>query len=124
MQMNVIGWMVKYCPVPANKVKAEDAIAHSLLKWQGYRKSNLKEFGLSSAPLRPSAANCALCLLHYESEKAESCENCPIFAERGQACDNPLESEGCSPYWSFMSKGDPEPMIELLERCLKTQELI
>jgi hypothetical protein len=122
MQMDVKGWIAKYYPGPANEVKAKDAIAHSLLKWQGYRKSNLEEFGLDSEPVVACAYSCALCCVYYVDGADEPCGICPIFTERGQACDNPLGSEWRSPYWSFKSGADPEPMIELLERCLKTQE--
>jgi hypothetical protein len=122
--MSLKTWIAKYYPVPADQVKTtEDAVKHSILKWEGLRDQNLEvnectllfhAVGDEHDPhdqLVLSSSTCALCHLHEDGHN--SCPDCPLSKLRGMRCDEPL---GKSPYSTGMCN-NPEPMINLLKKC-------
>lgn len=129
-------WKQAYYPVPANEVPEADALEHSLIKWQGLRKSVLDEYGLKvdEGVLSDSnsdvdnefsidSSSCALCQ-HYLNR---GCEGCPLFEIRGQArcdywTDEETDEDRRPPYGEFTDQGNPEPMIRLLEQAVDEQK--
>lgn len=106
------------------------AIQHSLKKWRGLTKENLQRHGLvhegkgivvSADPEHYSEfaiddETCALCIKYCNAYG--SCLLCPLSEVRGGlSCDSvPGFREKQSPYAAFSQKGNPKPMIKLLER--------
>lgn len=122
MQYNPKGWIAEYYPVMAPEVKREDALAHSAKKWEGLRKVNLERYGLSTPPVTISSSTCALCFYWQTYEDRELCKGCPLPAELGRNCDyTAIVGEPISPFKAWRQYSDPEPMIDLIGRCLSKQ---
>ncbi len=131
--MSLKTWKDEFYPVEADKVEGRlEAIQHSLVKWVGVRGDNLKKhkvklIGTSLAGTRGSIGidsySCALCSLYLRTSKVR-CSECPLVAIRGGcSCDTKLDlGEGLSPYHYFALEGNPEPMIELLEKALELEK--
>lgn len=123
--MSLETWKDEFYPVPADKVEAKDAVAHSLRKWIGLRKENLERHGVVrrgfmihdknyTGKLLPiDDQTCALCV-HYEGDDCK-CTACPLQQVRKKRCDRKLLTEYRAPYLAFIHCGDPEPMIQCLE---------
>ena len=122
-------WLKRYYPIPADQVAKEDAIAHSLRKWEGLKPSVLKRYGLEVGGknvyrkggcehvLVVSDGTCALCV-HYPSRARwyESCNSktCPLAKMLGWGCD-----ANKAPFVAFGSSGNPWPMINALRKLAK-----
>lgn len=108
-------WLKEFYPVKATSriIKTEiQAIEHSLQKWKGAIKKNLKRHGLLFVPLDFDSSDCSLCekyirLTLYESK----CSKCPIYIVTDNTCQKQYES--------WKQKKNPKPMINLLEKVLK-----
>lgn len=112
--MSLESWMAEFYPVPASEATGsdEEAIAHSLRKWEGALPENLAKHGVfytdhgvrdgKNVWLRFDAGTCALCDAH------PYCEECPVADRQDGPCD-----EG-SAY--DISLDDPLPMITLLRK--------
>jgi hypothetical protein len=127
-------WKAEFYPIPADKVKKKDAIAHSLQKWIGLRKKNIKKHAVLMellwdipyifddsrsifSALSINADSCSLC--HVYQENGGDCLKCPISQERGGIrCDRETPKEELSPYGMFVHNQNPEPMIKILQICL------
>jgi len=98
-----------------------------LKKWKGLRKEVLARYGLcwqkgamvgssheDEVSLWIAHHNCALCLRVWENLN-QCTVDCPLARVRkGQSCDDGKRS----PYDSFCARGNPEPMIKLLEKAV------
>lgn len=95
--MSLETWKAEFYPTPAEDTAKEDAIAHSLRKWQGLTPENLKKHGVIHEPFagvidesdfsagKPiymyseavpiDSGTCALCHHHYNSGDEESWED-------------------------------------------------
>lgn len=102
-------WLKKYYPVPANNCPEEDAVAHSLLKWQGVVEW-VKEHDSEKLPIDTDGDTCALCV-HYcdRHQDPHFCEMCPLKLHLGARCDN---HNGPWDIWN--RTGNPEPMLDAL----------
>lgn len=130
--MSLATWKSEFYPVEAAEVPVEQAIEHSLRKWQGLLAANLSAHGLERKNeyirdetdcFAVNGDSCALCVHHYASVDARSyrCAKCPLFKLRGEACDSALVS--LSPYQAFTGmRGDPLPMINLLQKAKELQD--
>ena len=119
------------------------AILHSLQKWRGLTKENLRKHDLSRVNGRLfdgvsrdwdkgfliNDRSCALCHMFYVNDDFDHprpparCGSCPLRIEQGIPCDvdNDLGSiTSVSPFRWFILTGDPQPMINLLERALRS----
>jgi hypothetical protein len=136
--MSLETWKAEFYPVEAKDVPADKAVEHSLTKWRGLRSENLTKHELcvgsrrhltvitdvdqdvSGNAFRISAGTCALCI-HYDNLIVRHCTLCPLAIVRmNTECDEPMthgESEGYPPYQYFVTKHDPEPMIQWLEKA-------
>lgn len=133
--MSLKTWKAEFYPVaPKKSMTTKEAIEHSLAKWIGLRKKNLKkhEVGIFSNNmlanlshetgfLEIDASSCALCKKFYAPDSVfvddeVGCPNCPLRNVLGEVCDaDPSES----PYCVFIENGNPEPMIKALKKALK-----
>jgi len=125
-------WKEEYYPVPASAVSREDALDHSIRKWEGLRPENLKRHGLRRAEITRrtivekdslegldiDAGSCALCHHYEESGK---CPECPLYLVRGARCDTWVRESALSPYQSWMRTGSPVAMLELLDAAKAAQ---
>lgn len=135
-------WRQKFYPVEAKDCREGDAVAHSLLKWEGLRPDALDDHGLEvrvsiftptifevhedvvrdgvvvrnkHPALEIDGISCALCVHHAET----GCPNCPIVLATGKACDRWSEDDDETPvYMHFKETNDPEPMIHVLRQAL------
>jgi hypothetical protein len=125
--MSLVSWKKEFYPKPADKVSKKNSVAHSLQKWKGLLKKNLKKHKLEQdlgtisgtddwfTALDIDSESCALCH-HYMDRKDEddySCVRCPLYQVLGSKCD-----EVGQPYNVWHKTGNARPMIRALEKCL------
>jgi len=120
-QANREAWMDEFYPIDARDATDNDyeALVHSLQKWKGLRGVNVKKYELDWPPIDINTNTCALCIMYYR----QGCWECPLFEELGKACDHlPDEGGNRSPFARYISEGNAEPMIELLQICLNKEK--
>ena len=125
--MSLKTWIKEFYPIPACEVSEEDALRHSLRKWEGLLEKNLEKhrgeipfeyaaFILIDDEGIPtsftSAGTCALCQ-HYGKYR---CINCPLN-EHSNNCN-----EENSAYRKCLNSKSAEPMVELLRKLVKLEE--
>lgn len=126
--MSLGTWKEEFYPIPANACKKKDSLAHSLQKWIGFRKANLKKHRVRfvcnqlvdnlNRSKQFSAAglgSCALCTYHY----GDMCIDCPLLIARKNVKCFKSNSIEMSPYSAHIKKGDPNPMIRLIRKAIK-----
>lgn len=122
-----------------------DLLEHSLNKWRGLRKANVvKHDGCQNdaslvfkdGKFVVSGYSCALCARYtayqnpaMKQDRKQDCEECPLAMIRnGTQCDSQTaheeESNIDAPYMAYVYPsgsdwGDPEPMIDWLEKALE-----
>jgi hypothetical protein len=131
--MSKKSWLDEFYPVSIPRVAKENAknpvalIQHSLTKWRGLTPESLNKHELRLAlGYNPSVKtskdmevlcinsdSCSLCAIYLHEE--EQCSRCPLYKVLGGRCD---DNKG-SPYQTFACTGNPEPMIEALEKALE-----
>lgn len=132
-------WRAEFYPIDAERCPKDQAIQHSLRKWEGLRPENLERHGLTLTDLHSVAENgdtklgidsesCALCI-HYhlyeyerevELEDDEYCLTCPLAIVRGDfPCDHKTQDEEHGPWQEWMRSANPEPMIFWLKKTLE-----
>ena len=113
------------------------AAEHALKKWIGIRPSNLERHNLAinkvftiydkttfKEILVMSWKSCALCYWNLNEYMSVSCDTCIIRKVSGNDCYDmaTLDDEGLvlteTPWVIWTRTGDPEPMIDLLEKCV------
>ena len=128
--MSRASWLRAHYPIPAHKVAKKDAAAHSLRKWEGFLKKNLKKHRvfLVSDDITPAlndidgefldidAESCALCVYHFNMrwETKVQCSSCPLREVLGGVCDAHYDS----PYIVFLNNLDPKHMIRALRKAV------
>ena len=129
--MSIESWKKEFYPVDAKTVAEINNLAmfqHTLLKYKGARKENLKKHRVKiinarifserrsayGYPFKFTDSTCSLCFAyHYIGY----CTSCPIH-KAGQDC-NTVDDV---PYQKFLD-GDPEPMIELMKKLIKKERI-
>ena len=120
-----------FCDAPRTCKSVFDAVIHSLRKWYGLRHYNRAEhrvmpLGMSykyriitdaaQNELDIDSSSCALCSMF--DEESDSCEACPLYLARDKvSCFQMAEDEKESPYMAWTDYGDPNPMIDNLEKA-------
>lgn len=129
--MSLKAWKKEFYSTPADKVSKKNAVAHSLKKWQGLTKANLKKHGVrhdiddcgieaDKYTLSIDCGTCALCKHHYDD--LTQCATCPLAIVRGKVrCDSITDSEAISPFSCWRSDFNPAPMIRWLKKALKAE---
>lgn len=141
--MSIKTWKEEFYPVaPKKRMSTLEAIEHSLRKWEGLRKSNLKKHDVfkiffgdnivesdSSECFLVNSSTCALCQKFYKSEisrdedgnfvSLSNCAKCPLAKVLENPCDHGEEK---SPYGEFVNNGNPAPMISALKKALRMEK--
>lgn len=120
--MSIKTWKAAYYPKPANKTTEEEALDHSIRKWEGLRKKDLKkhdgdhirlQIHFKDGSVRIDASTCSLCHHYFWTEGTDvACVACPIFRANGRTC-----SDEYSKAASFDLK--ITPMLRLLRKTKK-----
>jgi len=112
--MSLETWRKEFYSIEANAVPEEKAVKHSLRKWTGLLKKNLKKHGVSPDQIRDSirtgVSSCALCQHFFDL----NCVDCPIFLESGKRC----EDTG-SAFRDWCNNDAALPLVQLLTRIDK-----
>lgn len=139
--MSLTTWKKEFYPKPASSFIKLDgskkhvqlsAIKHSLKKWQGLTRDNLRKHGLAdrqgwisevnsniSVVFDIDGGSCALCEVYYQdgSDYSETCKNCPLFQSLERRCD----VEGM-PFSKYLDGEGPSFMINALKTTLRKEE--
>lgn len=131
--MSLEAWKEKYYPQEASATSKEEALDHSIRKWEGLYPSILKEYGLvkcddsiyeieqPSINIHIDSDTCALCY-HFQGDPHD-CTECPLAISRnGVRCDRLMNGECISPYAKFLNKNDPTNMLHALKLAKTLQE--
>lgn len=131
--MSLKTWKLEFYPVKARTVRKEDALDHSLRKWEGLTEENLKKHGVKRIwggfrlvcdysphkTMQIDGKSCALCNHYLDKSKLRPCSDCLIVKHTGHTCDWSDEEddggEGLSPWEHWIGHEDPQPMIDLLK---------
>jgi hypothetical protein len=133
--MSLASWKAEFYERYAGAVPEEDALAHSLTKWQGLLPDALDRHGCyvdngvlkdtDTGTFSINGSSCALChcYVHETTPLSPECPECPLYKVRGMQCDAAGEdAEYDSPYHQFSMHDDPQPMLELLEEAIKRSQ--
>ena len=126
--MSIQTWLDEFMPKkPTKRMTKRQAVEHSLRKWEGLTKKNLKKHGVSVGwkKIRDDEWNefgindesCALCIKY---RKNENCGKCPLAQTLGgKSCD-----DFDMPYavWALGDCVNPLPMIKALRKTLENLE--
>ena len=116
--MSIETWKIKHYPVEACDCPEDKALPHSHLKWTGLRPEVLDEHGLYKRDGN-------YCVFEKGTDKkfsidGDTCALCESYNDWGDCPDCPLPVADCDKaYRAWLIKGDPEPMIKLLERAIE-----
>ena len=127
--MSLETWREAFYPKPAYECSESEALAHSIQKWVGLQKANLRKHGLTREPwdnvvdpkdggsaFGVNSGSCALC--HYYLAGPPLCSTCPLYKLLGEECD----AGSSSPYQHWDSTGDTRPMLRALRKALAVQQ--
>lgn len=129
--MTLSSWKKEFYRVEADAVPEEKALAHSIRKWTGLLKTNLKKHKLARQGYRLTDCNgktfdvdsetCSLCEHYYDT--MDDCAACPLAVVRGDIpCTRRRFDEDESPYDAFCYTSDARPMLRWLKRAQKGQK--
>lgn len=137
--MSIESWKAEFYPVPAEEVPEEEALAHSLRKWQGLLPENLAlhklipvcnmlfdaegvtdevQIQIQQRPVfAVTSETCALCRHH----NPDNCRTCPLFKVRGVPCDETVTDDPheLTPYAAFTKRANARPMLDLLTLAIE-----
>ena len=131
--MSLAQWKKKYYPIDAESVSQADAVEHSIRKWVGLYKTNLRKCGIKTRYgitledrkeiFVVGIGTCALCH-HYFSATEKECETCPLAIVRGNVSCDTLNSEieAIPPYQEFMRSGNVRPMLKWLRKAKQYED--
>jgi len=110
--MSLESWKKEFMPEPARSdCSLEDAIYHAIRKWTGFRRENTHKHDVAPSELPDRGSDCCFCLMFHSVYN--SCIACPLNeAVYGGCLGSSLKS--MSPYEEWLTKHNPEPMIDLL----------
>lgn len=126
--MSLESWKAEFYPVSAKTPRSDVArLRHSIRKWVGLRKANLKKhechkdefddslWDTGDGHFSVDTTSCALCEKYFDHayEDDGQCRGCPLKNTLGVRCDN-LEDKQTMPYTVWLDTGNPEPMIKAL----------
>lgn len=133
--MSFQSWCKEFYPVPAERVSKRQALAHSIRKWTGLLRSNLRKHGIGptgwwsafdtigadDGELLVNSDSCALCI-HHHLNNNPPCRRCPLALVRdGVPCDTRRDDEDDPPYSRFLDTGDARPMLRWLRAAARAE---
>lgn len=141
--MTVKTWISEFYPKPVKDTTPEEAVQHSLTKWEGLTPENLAKHNVrinfygtvtgqslddQHDDISMNGSTCALChhFLNHDDEDMGPCEPCLLYKARGDvACDAERDDEEVAPWYAFRSNNEslntPEPMIFWLKKAVEYQ---
>ena len=130
--MSLETWKAEFYQIDAHEVAAKDAIQHSLTKWIGLRQENVNKHNLIIGNCEISdidnnkfsidSTTCSLC--EYYCNPYNKCKTCPIVEYK--STKSIYKDRTCCEieFIAFEYEHDPEPMINLLQGVLNTQQTV
>lgn len=120
--MTIKSWRREFQPTEADsKTALKSPAEHSLRRWEGFTKANLKKHGVVyTLPL--SETGCSLCFAYQNDllDDPENCLLCPLSIVRGNVpCSSARHEERVNPYSLFIKTGNPRPMLKWLRKAVK-----
>lgn len=139
--MTVKTWIEEFYPKSILATTPDEAVQHSLTKWQGLLPKNLRKHNVRVSTygyvvgidlddqmdsLVINGDTCALChhFLNNGRDEVDLCEPCPLYKARGDVgCDRERDDEETAPWYAFRSEepNNPKPMIFWLEKAVEYQ---
>ncbi len=111
--MSISTWKKEFYPTPASRCSKKNALAHSLRKWEGLLKKNLRKHGVTWDDawglLNKSGDSCALCMRH------RACVGCPICVA-GLSCVT-VGNDGL--FDKSFDNTDARPMVYALRKLVR-----
>lgn len=116
--MSLKSWKKEFYPITAKRCSKKNALAHSLLKWRGLQKSNLKRHSINlincylvydGNNFEIGKNSCVLCGFYYG---VKECPKCPLEKIDDSVCSQ-------SGAWGDWLEEDPKPMIALIRKAMK-----
>lgn len=132
--MSLSAWIREFYPIKASECSEEEALDHSIKKWEGLLPENLDFYSVSinkygelvdDHDFRFSihGSTCALCFYH------PGCIECPFVTKLGYRCDEDnlsnIEERGEefeAPWWHWTQGHNPVPMITALKKIKELSE--
>ena len=101
-------WLAAYYPAAAEDCPKDEAVAHSIRKWEGVAWAVKNTFPV---PIRVDASTCALCVRYQDDD--DSCTQCPLAISLGNKCDS-TEDNDPAPWFAYQNNKNPLPMLAAL----------
>ncbi len=129
--MSLKTWKTEFYRITARKCPRNQAIRHSLTKWEGLTKENLEKHGLekifkknkiqdpkSGTIFEIDSKSCALCSYFLWDDSAD----CPILdSSNFESIESSFCNGDCiTEYQVWIDEGDPMPMIIALNNALNS----
>ena len=127
--MSLQTWKQEFFPIePSKRMTKKQAINHSILKWTGLTKGNLKKHGVvqNGNEIRYgwdwmdiTSGSCALCVKYLDGEWVDqlgACKRCPLAQHLGHPCEGVGSNR---PYSKWLDTGNANPMIKALKALLE-----
>lgn len=127
--MTMQTWKREYYPVPAHKVETkEQAIEHSIKKWEGLTKEALEKHGINKeeegnyiyynlTTFNIDVDSCALCYLYLNGDNYNPCAGCPLY-QSGNGCMR----KNKNPYDEWVNNNNASLMVNALRALLTDKE--
>lgn len=134
--MTLKTWKKEFYPITAKQAARGSvikALQHSIQKWEGLKKSNLRKYGVETnlsfhrilddddCHMNIDAESCALCHKFYMKNDG-SCEGCPLYNVRGETRCDQRGSNSNNPFRHWLETGNPSVMLEWLHKALESLE--
>lgn len=123
-----------YSTTPSKRMSTLKAIEHSLKKWKGLTKANLKKHNIihndnsyilidTNESFYIMDDTCSLCIkfrsIYFSTQINHECKKCPLYKINNKACYENIDN--VYPYSEFLKNSNPIPMINLLKKALKNR---
>jgi hypothetical protein len=126
--MSLQSWKDEFFPKPVEETTVEEALDHSIRKWQGLQEDALRRhvaFGpvgfagnmtFDDGQFDTAGSNCALCFHFNRPSSYDKCGKCPLAAARnGVPCDEGSPSDANNAPWvEWTNNDDAKPMLAWL----------
>lgn len=106
-------------------------LERDLQKWKGLRKENLDKHNVEqnqdyirdeNESFEITGETCSLCQAYnapFSLMYKYKCKECPLYKVHDTRCDKTIY--GRNPYFDFIVDGNPENMIQLIEKALENE---
>lgn len=141
--MSLETWKAEFYPVNANvEMSEEEAIKHSIKKWEGLKPENLSKhfveldfygdiiepYNIEFSEFSISNSSCALCAKFYNADENgiltfNGCESCPLYKKLGFECGRSDDDNHAKDGWAYYEDlKSPDLMLENLKSLLTDKQ--